>query len=134
MEKENEIEGIFYTKRDKAIKGTAYTYGKFWAVTNHKGKEFTRSTLFLDRRRKVPAPKTITERENFAEEVRKIIAKYENKLKSYEGHEEYKRVSGSYEMGVKLAKSYIIEYKRIYAGHFRSNAIQFILDDWVYED
>jgi len=95
------------------------------------GEEFTRRDIFLDRQRKIPAPKSDTEKEIFKGEVKILIARYEKQLSSYEINEGFKEVSPSHSMGQKLAKGYVSEYRQIYAKHFRSNAISFILDDWI---
>ncbi|MDB4330514.1 hypothetical protein N9948_02225, partial [bacterium] len=117
------------------IRGEAVPKGRGWEIKESSGKEeYIRKDIFLDRGKKIPAPKNEFEKDNFKDHVKILIAKYEKQLAKYESNEGFKKVSPSYDMGHKLAKGYIKEYRQIYASHFRSNAIKFILDDWVKDE
>lgn len=129
------IEGTFYAKRKRGvIKGTATPLGRGWRVEESMGDQYTKKDIFLDRQKQIPAPKNEYDKDNFKDHVKILIAKYEKQLEKYDSNEDYKNISGSYDMGYKMAKSYLSEYRKIYADHFRSNAIKFILDDWIRDE
>jgi hypothetical protein len=125
------VEGIFYTKKDGAIKGVARVQGNYWAIVKQDNSTFIRKDIFLDESKKIIAPKNEIEKDNSKKIVKDLLDKYLGKLKSYEDNLDFKNVSQSYQMGVGLAKKYINEYKIIYSKYFMSNTVKFILDDFL---
>jgi hypothetical protein len=123
-----ELRGTFYTKKEGSINGIARVVGKRWHITKNNGETLTKTVIFLDRQKKVPAPKSDNDRDDGKDFVRSLITKYEAELESC-GNSGYKEVAPSYAMEIRIASSYVHEYKKIYANYFRSNAVKFILDD-----
>ena len=126
------VKGIFYSKRDGLITGEATYTSKNWIIKRDNSQvTFSRSTIYLDRNKLVPAPTSELDKENFRDLVKQFIDKYEAQLAKYTDRQDLKDVSPSYDMGHMMAKGYLVEYKRIYVSYFRSNAVKFMFDDWV---
>lgn len=123
------IQGIFYTNSKSVFVGKAYLVGNMWSIELKTGDTYSFYTIYLDSSKKVEAPKNDFEKEKFREKVFSFISKYESEVESYENSGTFKNVSPSFNMGYKLAKMYLFEYKQIYINHFRSNSVKFMFDD-----
>jgi hypothetical protein len=135
MDKEKyEITGRFYTKSDGPLEGKAYTYGGNWYILTNDGRKLNRSTIFLDREKQVEAPNSTAMKGNWRKYVLGLVEKYEKQIESMESCDNLDKISGTYNMKMKMAKAYLQEYKKIYYDHFESNTIKFLLEDWLLDD
>lgn len=121
------IQGTFYTSDPKGVvAGFFVLQNNFWISTSTYESYFN---LYLDRNKKVSNPKNEYEKEEICKIVLNLINHYEKIISDYACSGNFKKVSPSFDMGISIANSYLIEYKKIYMDYFASNALKYIFED-----
>lgn len=123
-----EFEGVFYIDKKGAVKGVATFTKSYWHIKDGFGNLIIRKKrIYLDKAKKILAPRYEKEKESASFYVRILMDKYRKNLESFQ-NKAYEEVSPSYAMGISLARSLYLEYRYIYYNVFANNAVKFIMD------
>ncbi len=120
-----ELEGVFFTHQDGAVEGYAYTDGYTWYITS-EDQEFSRTTLYLDRDKKVIAPKNLHQKNWANDRINELISEYKLKVSELE-HMVNNLNIDTFKMKLSMAESYLVEYKSLKYSYFAGNSLKFIL-------
>jgi hypothetical protein len=124
------LRGVFYPLDSKmVISGEIYLENNYWIFKKNDGSLISFYNLYLDSDKKVTVPKTDNDSLVSESIVLKIIKKYETLVIDKEKNIELKKFSPSYDMEYKIAKKYLLEYKKIYFNYFTSNSYKYIFED-----
>jgi len=100
-----EVEGVFYTYQDGAISGYAKTDGESWDIATNNGENLHRSTIYLDRDKKVIAPRNLYQKNWAYQRINSLI-------------DEYQTIVDNLTAAVNLLKIGIIPDETVYGGNF----------------
>jgi hypothetical protein len=131
------IDGVFYTDDGKRLKGVAsLDVNYLWGVYDSNGNVIAHGfwNLYLDKDRKIPAPKNQKDKGYWSDILLDKIKDAEKKIEKLKSQLDYAKASPSYKMELKFAQIKLKEFKHLYTKYFQSNALKFILDDWINED
>ena len=120
------IVGVFYTDRDGPIEGQADSAGYKWTIVTSNGKKITRTDIYLDRGKRILAPKNPDTQSRGCEQVLKLIEKYEGEAKKLMDDPEALKIS-SYRLKLNMANIAVKEYTFLYMEYFVSNSAKYIL-------
>lgn len=121
-----EVEGVFYTYQDGAIAGYAYTYGDSWHIASEDGDTMYRGTIYLDRDKKIIAPRNQYQKKWASKEIDILIEEYTLKVDELTADVFMLKLE-TFRMKLFMSESYLIEYKSLKYTYFAGNALKFIL-------
>jgi len=121
-----EVEGVFYTYQDGAIAGYAYTFGDSWHIASEDGEEMYRGTIYLDRDKKIIAPRNKYQNKWASKEIDNLIEEYSLKVDELTADVTMLKIE-TFRMKLFMSESYLIEYKSLKYTYFAGNALKFIL-------
>ena len=121
-----EVEGVFYTYQDGSIAGYAYTHGESWHIATESGDEFYRGTIYLDRDRKVIAPRNLHQKKWASNRINELIEEYQLKVDELSANITLLKLE-TFKMKLFMAETFLIEYKSLKYTYFAGNALKFIL-------
>lgn len=120
------ITGVFYTDQE-VVFGEAIIDGSTWSILDYKKEEKQAYRLFLDKDRKIEAPKNQEVKEIGEKKVRDLLEKYRKEAESLREDKEALRINGL-RMKLVFLDNCIKEYEKIYRDYFMASSIKFILD------
>lgn len=121
-----EVEGVFYTYQDGPIAGYAYTDGDSWHIATEDGDDLYRNTIYLDRDRKITAPKNLHQKSWASNRINELIEDYQLKVDELTLSMQLLKLE-TFRMKLFMAETYLIEYKSLKYSYFAGNALKFIL-------
>jgi len=121
-----EVEGVFYTYQDGAIAGYAYTHGGDWHIASEDGEELYRGTIYLDREKRVIAPRNIHQKKWASLRIDSLVEEYQLMFDELSSDVTMLKLE-TFRMKLFMAESYLIEYKSLKYSYFAGNALKFIL-------
>jgi hypothetical protein len=134
MSKTESLLGTFFSNDGKKMNGSILlNTHNYWDIFDIQGNIIAKDywIIYLDSERKIPAPKTQKEKNEWSEILVEKIKDVENKIKNLNSNSAYASSSPSYTMELKFLQVRLKEYKFIYTKYFQSNALKFILSDWL---
>ena len=123
-----EVDGVFYTYQDGAIAGFAYTHGDSWHIVSEDGDDLYRGTLYLDREKRVIAPRNEFQRKWSEKRVLELIEEYQLRVDDLSSDITMLKLE-TFKMKLFMAEAYLLEYKSLRYSYFAGNALKFILFD-----
>jgi len=121
-----EVEGVFYTYQDGAIVGYAYTHGDSWHIATEDGEELYRSTIYLDREKRVTAPRNLHQKKWSSKRIDSLVEEYQLMFDELTADVTMLKLE-TFRMKLFMAETYLIEYKSLKYSYFAGNALKFIL-------
>ena len=121
-----EIEGVFYTYSKGTLLGYAYTCGDNWHIITSDGEELYLGTIYLDRDKRVIAPRNIYQKKWASKQIDSLLEEYLLKGEELSSNILFLKLD-TFRMKLFMIESYIIEYKSLKYTYFSGNALKFIL-------
>jgi len=124
-----EVDGIFYTHQDGAMRGYACTLDESsWRIVLNDGTELYRTTLYLDREKKVIAPQNKYQKKWANDRINSLIEEYQQSVNELSSNILLLKLE-TFKMKLFMAETYLTEYKSLKYSYFVGNALKFILFD-----
>jgi len=121
-----EVEGVFYTYQDGAIAGYACTYGDSWNIVTEEGEEIYRGTIYLDREKRVNAPRNLHQKKWSSKRIDSLVEEYQLVYDELNADVTMLKLE-TFRMKLFMAETFLIEYKSLKFTYFEGNALKFIL-------
>jgi hypothetical protein len=121
-----EVEGVFFTYQDGPIIGYASTSGDAWHIITESGDEFYRGTIYLDRAKRVNAPRNLHQKKWSSKRIDDLVEEYQLIYDSLTADVTMLKLD-YFKMKLFMAETYLIEYKSLKYSYFAGNALKFIL-------
>jgi len=121
-----EVEGVFYTYQDGAIAGYACTYGDSWDIITEEGKNINRPVIYLDREKRVTAPRNLYQKKWSSKRIDSLVEEYQLRFDELSADVALLKLD-TFRMKLFMAETYLIEYKSLKYSYFAGNALKFIL-------
>lgn len=121
-----EVEGVFYTYQDGAIAGYACTYGSSWDIATEDGEDISRPTIYLDREKRVTAPRNLHQKKWSSKRIDSLVEEYQLMFDELTADVTMLKLD-TFRMKLFMVETYLIEYKSLKYSYFAGNALKFIL-------